>query len=298
MWCVMVRSMTGFGRSTLDLESYSLTCEMKAVNHRYLDVTFHLPQSFTYLEDVLKKVVKQTINRGKLYITITINPLNDSGIKIEPNWAFLDQYMALFRSLKTRYHLSQEIKVNDLLQHPDALIVTNKEDDLDEVESAVIKVVQESLDHLVDMRKTEGKQLALDLYDRLQTIKSSILEIEELAPQVTLQYESRLRKRVQDYLNHSDVEVDEARLLNEIALFADKSNIDEELTRLNSHTKQFKEILMKDEPIGRKLDFLIQEMQREINTIGSKGNDERISVLVISIKSEIEKCREQIQNIE
>lgn len=290
-----MNSMTGYGKGIAEGYDRKLTIELKAVNHRYLDLLFKLPRGYNFLEDSIRKEMQKALSRGHVDIycsyednregkneikidTITAKKFQDIGIQLE-NMGFLN-----------------DITASQVLKMPEVLVLQGAEEDEAVIKELAIIATKEALSKLIDMRKEEGAALAKDIIAKLDGIVILVNDIKSKAPQVSEDYREKLRQRMTEIL--SDVEVDEARLLNEVAYFADKANIDEELTRLKSHVEQGRKILTLTEPSGRKLDFLVQEMNREVNTIGSKSNDLYITQKVLELKGEIEKIREQVQNIE
>lgn len=293
----MLLSMTGFGRAVSDLHAQRVTIEIKSVNHRYLDISFNIPRQLTYLEDKMKQLIKSSVNRGKVSVYLAIEGQPLSSQTIETNWPLLQQYIEACQQIVERYPIQNDIGLSDILQIPDIFMAQETTVSLGELEPAILQTATNAIKDLEDMRRREGEYLSRELSERNIYLKKLVLELKEYAPSVKKTYLNRLEKHVVDFLAGHH-EIDEQRLLNEVAIFADKSNIDEEITRLASHLEQFSVILDQKEPKGRKFDFLLQEMNREINTIGSKANDVIISRSVVEIKSELEKLREQVQNVE
>ncbi|WP_085524031.1 YicC/YloC family endoribonuclease [Tuberibacillus sp. Marseille-P3662] len=292
----MMYSMTGYGRSIATIDERELTVEMKSVNHRYLDMTVHLPKSLMYLEEPVKQIIKSYVSRGKIYLMTDEDSTSLSAQSLKTNWALLKQYIDQLEQMSDRYGIDKQLTYQDLLQLDDLFYVSDEPVDRELINDHIFQAVHEACEQLVNMRQSEGMNLADDLAMRVKQLNTTIQRLEEHAPMVAEVYQEKLDKRIREYLE--DVDVDEGRLLNEVAFFSDKSNIDEEITRLKSHIKQFFDIMKEHGPKGRKLDFLIQEMNREINTIGSKAGDVTISQYVVDIKSDIEKLREQVQNVE
>ncbi|WP_165886898.1 YicC/YloC family endoribonuclease [Scopulibacillus darangshiensis] len=289
--------MTGYGRAISENQRHRVSVEVKSVNHRYLDISLNIPRQLFYLEDKIKQIIKSSIKRGKLYFYLTVDGESLTSPKVETNWPILEQYIRECQQIFERYPIQNEIGISDLLQLPDLFLTSETPLDAGDLEPLIIKAADRAVKDLTGMRKREGEHIYNDLSERNDTLQKMVLELRDYAPSVKKNYMERLEKHVLEFLQgHADI--DEQRLLTEAAVFADKSNIDEELTRLTSHTKQFAELLDAHEPKGRKFDFLIQEMNREVNTIGSKGNDVLISRFVVDIKSELEKIREQVQNVE
>lgn len=292
----MIMSMTGYGRGSIEENGRSFVVEIKSVNNRYLDINVKLPKQISGLEDTVRKYVASKISRGKVDVYITQDKFSEDDIVINVDEQVAAAYYNAFLNLKKKFNLIDDITVSLLAKSPDVITVEKKEEDLEAVWITLGKALNSAVDMFVDMRVREGLKLSKDMLDRCNYIKENVLKIEERSPKITEEFREKIRQRVSEYLK--EVEVDEARLLNEVAFFADKSNITEEIVRLKSHIEQFKNSFSGDEPVGRKLDFLIQEMNRETNTIGSKANDLYITNLVVEIKSELEKIREQVQNIE
>lgn len=294
----MLVSMTGYGQAYGEVDGYRINIEMRSINHRFSEVNIRIPRQFLFLEDRLKKTIGKYIKRGKVDVFISVEGDDLVQKTFEVNWALFDEFQQLFHEAQTKTNEKQQLSLNQLLLHPEITTVCEKEATSDMLIKKLVEVTEQAAINLYEMRKSEGNSLAKDFVKRLNMIGSIVDEIATRAPNVVVDYRSRLLKRVEDFLD-GKIEVDEARILNEVAMFADKANIDEELTRLNSHSKQFYTIINGTESVvGRKLDFLVQEMNREINTIGSKANDLTISASVVSLKAELEKIKEQVQNIE
>ena len=292
----MVNSMTGFGKGNLEENGRRFNVEIKSVNNRYLDLNIKLPRQLNELEDRVRKHIASRISRGKIDIYINQEKFNEEDISANVDEKVADAYYNALAALKGKFKLKDDITLSLMSRMPDVITVDKNEDDIDEVWETLSKALDMAINMLVDMRLKEGLKLSKDIVLRCDTILSKVLEIEKRSPEMVDEFRERILIRVKDYLK--EVEVDEARLLNEVAFFSDKCNITEEIVRLKSHIEQFKNTFNLNEPTGRKLDFLIQEMNREINTIGSKSNDLTITNLVVEVKSELEKIREQIQNIE
>lgn len=292
----MVNSMTGFGSSEIAGAGWHIRAEVKAVNHRYSEIVVRMPRQFAVLEEVIRVEAQKMIIRGRLEIYLNFEETGEkkSIVKLDKDLA-----LAYYKTLKELSGiLDQEHQVTalQLAQLPDVLVVEEEDIDLDQIKEITIQVVHNALDKLKKMRITEGQELTKDLNQRLHNLKELISKIKARSPLVVTEYKQRIQERIKELLEH--IPIDENRLGMEIAVFADKANIDEELVRLDSHCHQFSQTLLSQEAVGRKLDFLVQEMNREVNTIGSKANDLTISHLVVEAKSELEKIREQVQNIE
>lgn len=293
----MTKSMTGFGRGAIHYPYLDLIVEIKSFNHRYLDLTINLPRQWSYLEDKVKHQFRQSISRGKVDLYLSIEEDQLSKVDMVLNEEVADQYLNQLRAYGKQRGIEDDIKLSDLVLLPNIFSIKEKSETTEQIENNILATIQEALDQLILMREKEGANLKDDVELRLDHLAHFVLELKEHVPTVVQFYQDRLYKRLHEMLD-SHMTVDEQRVLSEVAIFADKVNVDEEITRLLSHIDQFREILSQNNPIGRKLDFLIQEMNREINTIGSKGNNVHISQLVVDVKSEIEKIREQVQNIE
>ncbi|MFV9509940.1 YicC/YloC family endoribonuclease [Tepidibacillus sp. LV47] len=292
----MIKSMTGFSRKEAIIGNKKITIEMKTVNHRFLEVVFKMPKELMVFEDRLKKILQHYIKRGRIDIIITIEA-NHLSQRLNIDWDLADQYIQLLKELKERFQLAGNVEIKDFLLIPDLISQDVEINDLEDKEEEFFELFAETCRALFDMRQLEGTVLSNDFLSRLNHIEKVLQKVEIKAPLVVKEYREKLLIRVNEWLN-GVVEIDEARLLNEVAFFADKANIDEEITRLKSHIEQFRLNLTIEEPVGRKLDFLVQEMNREVNTIGSKANDLELSQYVIELKSELEKIREQVQNVE
>ncbi|GGE41729.1 hypothetical protein GCM10011391_20610 [Pullulanibacillus camelliae] len=293
----MLKSMTGYGRASQSNASHTVSIEIRTVNHRYLDITFHSPRQLLYLEEAMKRAIKSTLQRGMVTVQLTLSgePLIRNEVRV--NWQLLDQYVESFKQIAERYHIPADYHINDVVQLGDVFEVSSVYQASSALDDFVLSVLEQALYNIQDMRLQEGRHLHEDLGKRLKELEQSVRDIRHHAPQVVEEYRKRLNQRMTEFLANSGP-VDQARLLNEVAFFSDKANIDEELTRLSSHIQQFYSFLNEDGPVGRKMDFLIQEMNREINTIGSKANDIHIARQVVEVKSHLEKIREQVQNIE
>lgn len=292
----MLRSMTGYGHSEGYDAGALFRVDIRSVNHRFQEIMVRMPRELVQLEELVKKEVQSTFTRGRLDVLVAIEPDETTDRQAKIDWKFAEQVMQLVHESKERFGLSGEMSVSDFVLIPDMLAVQEIEANVEAWRQPLLRVVREACAALLEMRILEGQELAKDLMERVENVREHVAKIRSHAPKVIESYRERLSERVRDFLR--GVEVDEGRLLTEVALYAEKSNIDEELIRLDSHCKQFRHILSFDEPSGRKLDFLVQEMNREINTVGSKANDLAISQAVVEVKSELEKIREQVQNVE
>lgn len=292
----MVNSMTGYGRGSVEEGGRSYSVEIKSVNNRYLDINIRLPRQLSSLEDRIRKYVASKNSRGKIDIYISQEKFSQDDLAVKVDEQMAESYYNAFKLIKDKFELAEDVSLSLLAKSPDVISVEKKEEDMEIIWETLRRSLDEALTMFVDMRSREGLKLSKDILDRCRIILSKVNLIEERAPKLLEEYRDKIRQRVGEYLK--EVEIDEARLLNEVAFFADKSNTTEEVVRLRSHIEQFEHTFSSSEPIGRKLDFIVQEMNREANTIGSKSNDIYITNLVVDIKSEIEKIREQVQNIE
>ncbi|MCD5322626.1 MULTISPECIES: YicC/YloC family endoribonuclease [Pontibacillus] len=293
----MVRSMTGYGRSSRTIQETSITVEIKTVNHRFLDITPKMPRSLLYLEEKIKKALQHPFIRGRveLFITIEGNALTKRQVKTD--WELLDQYIQQLKEAKERYGLQEEISVNVLTKLEDLFTIQELEEHEDRMESVILSCVNEAAEKVVSMRVREGEALQEDLKDRLNKVATIVEDLRSRRPLVVQETQERIKSRIEEYAQQA-LPLEESRLLHEVGLLAEKGDIAEEITRLYSHTDQFVTTLDVDDSIGRKLDFIVQEMNRETNTIGSKSTDSKISEWVVLLKSEIEKIKEQVQNVE
>lgn len=289
--------MTGYGKGEYENDSYKFKVEIKSVNHRYIDINIKAPRQITYLEEDIKKMVKKDLSRGKVDIFISLEYLSESQIDIKMDSNLVDSYYNILEDLIKNLNLKDSISLTNILNMPDIIKTKRKDIDGDIAWQVLEKTLSIALEEISCMRKKEGKELEQDILEKLDIIEEHVKIIEGRAPELVIEYKKKLNDRINELIDNNTV-LDEERLNNEVAFFADKASIDEELVRLRSHIKQLRLILGEQNPIGRKLDFLIQEFNREINTIGSKSNDVLITRYVVELKSEIEKIREQIQNIE
>lgn len=292
----MVSSMTGFGRGTSETEKMGYTIEIKSVNHRYLDLNIKLPKSLISLEGRIRREIQNKINRGKIDLFLTQNIYQITNEKAIFNKEVADSYFSCLKDVKERYNAADDISVSLISKFPEVITLEQKENDLESSWKLICRALNEALDKLNIMRTIEGEKLKEDIIMKLKGIENMVLKVEEKAPQVPLIYKEKLQNRLKELLENN--QIDESRLYTEVTMFSDRSCIDEEIVRLKSHISQLKSTLSIDEPIGRKLDFIVQEMNRETNTIGSKANDLEITKYVLEMKNDIEKIREQIQNIE
>lgn len=293
----MIKSMTGFGKGEYIDETRSIVVEMKAVNHRYCDVHVKMPRRYSFAEEKVKAIVKDTVKRGKIEVSIMIENLGESDVNIKLNTMVAKQYMDNLNELSKMIGLENNITLDYVASLPDVMKAIADVEDEEVVLKSIISALNMAIENFDNMRKIEGKKLEEDLLMRGELIRGYVSQIEEKAPKVQEIYAKKLKDRIDDLLEGS-VEIPEDRVMLEAAIFADKANITEELVRLDSHMIQLKNIINGKRSEGKKLDFLVQEMNRETNTIGSKANDLGITSIMLEIKSEIEKIREQVQNIE
>ena len=292
----MVLSMTGYGRAGAVLHGRDIKVELRSVNSRYLEYSSRLPRSCFFLEDKLKKLVAARVSRGKVELSLSIQNVTAADTVVSVNWGLAEGYRAALTSMVERMDLKNDVTVSMLARFPDVLTQTAAPTDEDALWQDVESIANQAIDAFVAMRAAEGEKLKADVESRLQNVEALVGQIEQATEGRVKAYSDRLYARLQELLEDRNIE--ESRLVTEAAIFADKTAIDEETVRLHSHVAQYRQILELNEPIGRKLDFLTQELNRESNTIGSKCQDVAITRLVVELKSEIEKIREQIQNIE
>ena len=283
----MVKSMTGFGRASREIDGYMITVELKSVNHRYFEFSCRCPRQYGFIDDKIKSFVNSKVARGKIECYVGIEALNTESADVVVNNTLANAYVKALKEISTNYDLKEDFGASTIARFPDVLIVRKSEEDEEKIWQLVKTVANEAVEKFIDMRKVEGKKMYDDVYSRSQFILDTVSFIEERSPQTVKEYNDKLVERVHDLLG--DVTLDEGRILQEVA---------EETVRLRSHISQLRDFISSDEAVGRKLDFLIQEINRETNTIGSKCNDVEIARKVVEVKAEIEKIREQIQNIE
>lgn len=292
----MIRSMTGFGRGEYNEEGLEFLVEIKTVNHRYSDIFVKMPRSLTFLEDKVRDMVGKSVSRGKIDVYISYENSNEDSKLVAFDEPLAKAYIKALEQLKSNYGLRDDVTVSTLSRFPDVLKVEKAEEDEEKLWNVLRNAVEKALSSLVVMREKEGQELKNNLLERAFVIESILKDITARSPEVVKEYKQKLENRIKDLLDQQTI--DESRIAMEVAIFADKCSIDEEIVRLGSHIVQLREALGMQQPVGRKLDFLVQEMNREINTIGSKANDLSITRGVLEIKGELEKVREQIQNIE
>ena len=292
----MIQSMTGFGRCQKTLGSRDITMEIKAVNHRYLEFSSRLPRSLGFIEDKLKAQVQSRIARGKVEVSVTVAEQKGSASRVTLNEGLALSYLEERRSFARKNGLTDDLTLSECCRLPDLFTTRMAEVDEEALWRDISETADGALDSFIAMRRREGEKLSADLAAKLYNILTLVEAVERRSPETVEAYRQRLYKKLGELL--ADRQIDDSRVLTEAALFADKVAVDEETVRLRSHIDQFRHILTLEEPVGRKLDFLVQEMNREANTIGSKAQDAEMARIVVELKSEIEKVREQIQNIE
>ena len=291
----MIKSMTGYGRAKLSKDDREYQIEIKSVNHRYLDISVRIPKQLSYLEETIKKEIAKKVKRGKIDVFVTFENNSLEGKEIKINTELAKAYIDELKKLAEKENILSDIQVTEISKYPDVLNIQSSQDD-EKITEEVLETVTIATDNLVQMRETEGNKISEDLLKRLNTINKKVEEIAKLSTGLIEEYVVKLEERINEILKNQ--EIDKTRLAQEVVIYADKCSIEEEVTRLNSHISQFKNLLNSNEAIGKKLDFIIQEMNRETNTIGSKANNLEITNGVIDIKTEIENIREQVQNIE
>ena len=292
----MIKSMTGFGRERKVIGSREILVEIRSVNHRYYEFTAKTPRAYGYLDEKLKAFMHGAITRGKVEVSVSIYNQEGVNANIEINREIAKGYLNALRDSAEELSLEDDLKLSNVLRLPDVSTVVKVIDDEEEIWQQVSEVAGAALQRFVEMRVTEGEKMYADISSRLDMIEDTVEKIEKLSPASVDAYRQRLYDKIAEVVG--DRNIDESRILTEAAIFADKIAVDEETVRLKSHISQFRELLKSGEPVGRKLDFLVQEMNREVNTTGSKASELEITRMVVDMKSEIEKIREQIQNIE
>lgn len=291
----MVKSMTGFGRETKEFEAFKVTIELKAVNHRYSECLFRMPKQLAYLEGKLKKIINKQIKRGRIECFFSITGEQLAKRELHIDWDLADSYYRFIKQASARYELAELPKMSDLLQEQEYLSIEEEVDASSELERLVIETLTRATERLDEMRSMEGAELLLYFKQHLVTLEKSLAIIQAEIPVLEKYYQEKIENRLQNIVGEN---FDQTIVLTEVALLLEKADINEEVERTKSHLKQFYGIILLEEPIGRKLDFLIQEMNREINTIGSKANSLRITEQVVEMKTTLEKIREQVQNVE
>ncbi|MBQ3094192.1 MAG: YicC family protein [Clostridia bacterium] len=292
----MVRSMTGYGRAQQTIDGMDITFEIKSVNHRYYEYSSRLPRAYGFLDDKIKNYVNRCVSRGKVDVYLFIETVDAPGSTVTVNHTLAKAYLEAYRELAQTYGIREDISVSLLSRNPDVLTVHKSAEDEEAIWNAVKVVLDEALAKFIAMREVEGARMRDDVLSRRATILAAVEQVEARSPETVKEHMAKVEQRMRELLDGAAV--DEQRLLTEAAVFADKIAVAEETVRLRSHMDQLEQMLAGDEAVGRKLDFLVQEINRETNTIGSKASDVAIARLVVDMKAEIEKIREQIQNIE
>ena len=288
--------MTGYGRAEETIRGHHVTVEIKSVNHRYFEFGCRTPRGYAFLDDKIKTYLQSRLSRGKVDVYVSVETLEDAPVEVLVNHSLAEGYVKALQEISERYALRNDLTAMGLSRYPDLFSVHKTPENEEEIWSAVSQVLAAATDRFLEMRRQEGERMKADVLGRAAKIMELVTEIEQRSPESVSEYEQKLRQKIQEMLG--DTQVDEQRLLTETAIFADKVAVAEETVRLRSHFEQMKAMLSSDEAVGRKLDFLVQEMNREANTIGSKCCDASIAYKVVDIKAEIEKIREQIQYIE
>lgn len=292
----MIKSMTGFGSAKGTVEGLNITVELKSVNNRYLDVSVRMPRSFMFAEEAVKSAVQRHISRGKVDVFVSVDSSDAGDITVKVNEALLKGYIDAVRSISEEYSLPADMTAFGVSRFPDVLSVEKKDLDADAISAGIVDITEHALDDFDAMRLREGEKLRDDVLGRLETISGYVADVETKSPETVKEYRARLEAKMAEVLGSAGI--DENRILAEAAIFADHIAVDEETVRLRSHMSQLRKMINSSSPTGRKIDFLIQEFNREANTIGSKCQNSDIAHTVVDLKSEIEKIREQIQNIE
>lgn len=294
----MIKSMTGYGRARRALHNRDITVEVRSVNNRYLDTSVKLPRAFVFAEDAVRQCVQRVVSRGKVDVFVSIDSFGADATVVSVNRPLAESYLAALQSISSMCPdlLHRDYSAVDLARFPDVLSITKAEEDLESIQADICSVAEEALAAYGTMRSAEGKKLAADIAARLDTIEELTAHVETRSPETVAEYREKLTARMKEVLQSTTI--DESRILMEAAVYADKVAVDEETVRLRSHLSQLRSMLESDVPVGRKMDFLIQEVNRESNTIGSKCNDLEIAKVVVELKAVVEKIREQVQNIE
>ena len=291
----MIKSMTGYGKSSLSINLREYQVEVKTVNHKYIDTNIRLPRSISYLEDDIRKLITSKLKRGKVDVLITFENFNKDDNEIKINKELAKMYIDSFKDLAQEENLSTNIDVTEITKLPDVVIVKSNIDE-EQIKTELLQVVENAINNLIEMRQSEGTRISDDILDKISQIEEKNEEIFGLSTGLIREYVVKLETRIKEILKTE--ELDKSRLMQEIVIYADKCSVEEEVTRLRSHISQLREIIKSKEPTGKKMDFLIQEMNRETNTIGSKANNLEITNRVIDINTILEDIREQVQNIE
>ncbi|WP_040197529.1 YicC/YloC family endoribonuclease [Candidatus Soleaferrea massiliensis] len=292
----MIKSMTGYGREQVMIDGRDITVEIKSVNHRFFEFSGRVPRAYGYLEEKMKSYIQAKVSRGKVDAFVTVQTIEGIDANVEINRALTGSYIEALRSLTDEFGLEDDLSLSGVARLPDVFTVRKAPEDEEVIWNAVEQAAAAALEKFLSMREKEGRRLKADILSRLSAIEDAVGQVEQLSPQTVSDYQARLYNKMCEILEEK--QIDEQRILLEAAIFADKVAVDEETVRLRSHIGQLRGILESDGPVGRKLDFLVQELNREANTIGSKAQNVGVANIVVNIKAEIEKIREQIQNIE
>ncbi len=288
--------MTGYGRAQEIINGRDILVEIRSVNHRYYEYSSRIPRAYSYIDEKLKTLLKTNISRGKVEVSVTINSIESKESEISVNMAVADGYVKALRGVSEKLSLKDDLALSKLIKLPEIFVVQKVADNQEQLWADVVVVAESALSGFLEMRCTEGEKLRSDVISKADGILEMVGKIEEISPQTVENYRNRLYQKLMEILGTKDI--DEQRILTESAIFAEKIAVDEETVRLRSHVSQLRDMFDSDEPVGRKLDFIVQEMNREVNTIGSKAQDLSVTKIVVEMKAEIEKIREQIQNIE
>ncbi|WP_440450713.1 YicC/YloC family endoribonuclease [Ruminococcus intestinalis] len=294
----MIKSMTGFGRCRTVLHGREISVEIKSVNHRFFEFSCRTPKGYGFLDDKLKTLVNSRVSRGKIDMFVTVGTAEDTPAEVKINHSLVSGYINAMKEISETYGIENDVTVTAISRFPDVYTVSKAPENEEEITADVLEAANTAIDGFIAMREAEGEKMKADILGRAEVILATVEEIEERSPQTVKEYEERLLDRINKTLLDYNINIDEQRVLTEVAVFADKVAVAEETVRLRSHFAQLSKIMESQTPIGREIDFIIQEMNREANTIGSKVQDAEIAHKVVKIKSEIEKMREQIQNIE
>lgn len=294
----MIKSMTGFGRCRTVLHGREISVEIKSVNHRFFEFSCRTPKGYGFLDDKLKALVNSRVSRGKIDMFVTVGAAEDTPAEVKINHSLVSGYINAMKEISETYGIENDVTVTAISRFPDVYTVSKAPENEEEITADVLEAANTAIDGFIAMREAEGEKMKADILGRAEVILATVDEIDERSPQTVKEYEERLLDRINRTLQDYNINIDEQRVLTEVAVFADKVAVAEETVRLRSHFTQLSKIMESQTPIGREIDFIIQEMNREANTIGSKVQDAEIAHKVVKIKSEIEKMREQIQNIE
>lgn len=294
----MIKSMTGFGRCRTVLHGREISVEIKSVNHRFFEFSCRTPKGYGFLDDKLKALVNSRVSRGKIDMFVTVGTAEDTPAEVKINHSLVSGYINAMKEISETYGIENDVTVTAISRFPDVYTVSKAPENEEEITADVLEAANTAIDGFIAMREAEGEKMKADILGRAEVILATVDEIDERSPQTVEEYEERLLDRINRTLQDYNINIDEQRVLTEVAVFADKVAVAEETVRLRSHFAQLSKIMESQTPIGREIDFIIQEMNREANTIGSKVQDAEIAHKVVKIKSEIEKMREQIQNIE